>query len=365
MSVVQAFSEALRSRGFVADAAQQAAVERLQTLSDELARFRSQREGLLGRLIRRPPVPRGVWLYGGVGRGKSFLMDCFFQAVPVRRKTRLHFHEFMRAIHRELETLKGRADPLDEVARRVAQRHRLICFDEFHVSDIADAMILERLMRGLFAHGVCFVMTSNYHPDQLYPDGLHRDRILPAIELIKANVDILAVDAGTDYRRLALARIEAYHHPLSDQSAHAMTVSFEQLAEAGDLSCDLQIENRQIGALRRAGGVVWFDFATLCGGPRSQNDYLEIAARFHTVLLSDVPIMSPAMASEARRFVWLIDVLYDQKVKLIMSAEGPPESLYTQGAMSGEFHRTVSRIVEMQSRDYLEAPRRGLVQRLS
>ncbi len=365
MNVVQAYQEALRARGFVADSAQQAAVMRLQALSDALDRFRVQRSGLLGRLVRRPSVPRGVWLYGGVGRGKSFLMDCFFGAVPVRRKTRLHFHEFMRAVHRELETLKGQADPLDEVARRVAHRHRLICFDEFHVSDIADAMILERLMRGLFAHGVCFVMTSNYHPDALYPDGLHRDRIVPAIELIKSQVDVLAVDAGTDYRRMALAQVQAYHQPLDESSTRALKDAFERLAEPGDTSTELYIENRVIHARRRAGGVVWFDFEGLCAGPRSQNDYLDIAARFHTVLLSDVPIMPPAMASEARRFVWLVDVLYDQKVKLIMSAESAPEQLYIQGAMATEFHRTVSRIIEMQSRDYLEAPRRGVAQRLS
>jgi cell division protein ZapE len=365
LNVVQAYEQALHARGFEADTAQRAAVERLQALSDALAHFRSQRAGVLGRLLRRPPVPRGVWLYGGVGRGKSFLMDCFFGAVPIRRKTRLHFHEFMRAVHRELETLKGRADPLDEVAKRVADRHRLICFDEFHVSDIADAMILERLMRGLFAHGVCFVMTSNYHPDGLYPDGLHRDRIIPAIELIKSQVDVMAVDAGTDYRRLALAQVQAYHQPLNDSSERALQDAFDRLAEPGDVSTELLIENRVIHARRRAGGVVWFDFDALCAGPRSQNDYLEIAVRFHTVLLSEVPMMSPAMASEARRFVWLIDVLYDQKVKLIMTAACPPEQLYTQGAMSAEFHRTVSRIVEMQSRDYLEAPRRGVAQRLS
>jgi cell division protein ZapE len=226
-------------------------------------------------------------------------------------------------------------------------------------------MILERLMRGLFAHGVCFVMTSNYHPDGLYPDGLHRDRIIPAIELIKSQVDVMAVDAGTDYRRLALAQVQAYHQPLNDSSERALQDAFDRLAEPGDASTELLIENRVIHARRRAGGVVWFDFDALCAGPRSQNDYLEIAVRFHTVLLSEVPMMSPAMASEARRFVWLIDVLYDQKVKLIMTAACPPEQLYTQGAMSAEFHRTVSRIVEMQSRDYLEAPRRGVAQRLS
>jgi cell division protein ZapE len=233
-----------------------------------------------------------------------------------------------------------------------------VCFDEFHVSDIADAMILERLMRGLFDNGVTFVITSNYKPDGLYPDGLHRDRILPAIALLNANLDVLNVDVGTDYRRRSMEQVQAYHAPLGAAADSALRQAFAAVADTRDQDPRLMIENREIRALRRAGGVVWFDFKTLCGGPRSQNDYLEIAQQFHTVVLSDIPRMSAAMSSEARRFVWLIDVFYDQKVKLLMSAECPPEELYTAGAMAGEFHRTVSRIVEMQSREYLEAPRR-------
>lgn len=363
-SIAVAYERALESRAYSEDASQRVAVERLQVLADEFSRGGGE-PGLLGRLIGRKPSPvRGVWLWGGVGRGKSFVMDCFYGALDDPRKTRLHFHEFMRGVHRELESLKGMPDPLDEVARRIAQRHRLICFDEFHVSDIADAMILERLMRGLFANGVSFVMTSNYRPDDLYPDGLHRDRILPAIALIKEHVDLLQVDSGQDYRRLSFARIEAYLTPLDSHTHARLAAAFESVAETADESTSLRIENREVRAIRRAGGVVWFDFETLCGGPRSQNDYLEIAVRFHTVLLSGVPRMGPAMASEARRFVWLVDVLYDQRIKLILSAECAPEMLYTQGAMASEFHRTVSRIAEMQSRDYLEAPRRGVAERL-
>jgi cell division protein ZapE len=365
-SIVEAYERALALRGFSDDPAQRAAVARLQRLADELGALNRRGPGWFGRLFGRAPAPvRGVWLWGGVGRGKSFVMDCFYGAVGPLAKTRLHFHEFMRAVHRELETLKGRADPLDELAKRVAARHTLICFDEFHVSDIADAMILERLLRGLFNQGVCFVMTSNYRPDDLYPDGLHRDRILPAIALIHEHTDCLQLDAGQDYRRMSLAQIEAYHSPLDAAAAKALDAAFDALAETADESPVLLIENREVTALRRAGGVVWFDFATLCGGPRSQNDYLELATRFHTVLVSDVPKMSASMASEARRFVWLVDVLYDQKVKLIVSAQCVPEALYTQGAMSGEFHRTVSRIAEMQSREYLEAPRRGVATRLA
>ncbi|HVL58965.1 MAG TPA: cell division protein ZapE [Burkholderiaceae bacterium] len=365
MNVSQYYHQQLARRGFRTDPAQLQAIERLQRMHDDFVAFKAARSNRLKKLISRAPVPRGVWLHGGVGRGKSFLMDCFHAVVPVVRKTRIHFHEFMRGVHRELRELRSTADPLDEVARRIARRYRLICFDEFHVSDIADAMILERLLSGLFAHGVTFVVTSNYHPDGLYPDGLHRDRMLPAIELLKRNLDVISVDSGVDYRRLTMARVDAYITPLGAAADRALRDAFTQLAERPDEEPRLSIENREVVARRRAGGVVWFDFRTLCGGPRSQNDYLEIAQRFHTVILSDVPRMSAAMSSEARRFTWLIDVLYDQRVKLLISAEGPPEELYTAGAMVGEFRRTVSRLLEMQSREYLESPRRGLTERLT
>ena len=357
-AVVAHYERLLAERGYRADDAQRAAVARLQRLHDELVAFRNARASRIRRLLAPPEPPRGAWLWGGVGRGKSFLMDCFYDVVPLVRKTRLHFHEFMRATHRELESLKGTSNPLDAVAARIAARHRLICFDEFHVADIADAMILERLLRPLFARGTVFVMTSNYAPDALYPDGLHRDRILPAIALLKDRLDVLNVDAGVDYRRRVLERVDAYHTPLGAAADRALRHAFAQLAACADEDARIRIENREIRALRRAGGVAWFDFKTLCGGPRSQNDYLELAARFHTVILSEVPCMTAAMSSEARRFTWLVDVLYDRRVKLLISAACPPEELYTAGAMAGEFHRTVSRLIEMQSRDYLDAPRR-------
>lgn len=351
-------ARAFRERGYRPDAAQQVAIARLQRMCEELIAFKSARSNRWKKFVLRPDVPRGVWLYGGVGRGKSFLMDCFHASVPLVRKTRLHFHEFMRDVHRSLDELKGQADPLDAVAARIARRFRLICFDEFHVSDIADAMILERLMRGLFEHGVTFVITSNYRPRDLYPEGLHRDRILQAIELIESQVDVLSVDAGIDYRERTLAGVDAYHTPLGLEADRALRSLFEQLAETRDEDPRLMIEHREIRALRRAGGAVWFDFRTLCGGPRSQNDYLEIGSQFHSVFVSGVPRMSAAMASEARRFVWLVDVLYDRRVNLILSAEVEPEALYTDGVLANEFHRTVSRLHEMNSVGYLQAPRR-------
>jgi cell division protein ZapE len=353
--------ELAAARGYTLDGAQCRAADRLARLEEEWAQYKHARRNAARRLLVRPEIPRGVYLWGGVGRGKSFLMDCFYFAVPLARKTRVHFHEFMRGVHRELDEVKGMADPLDEVARRIARRSRLICFDEFHVSDIADAMILHRLLARLFESRVGFVMTSNYAPQALYPDGLHRDRLLPAIALLEAKLDVLHVDQGVDYRRQVMERIETYLAPADATAEGKLAATFQQVAESEDEDPELLIESRRIRARRRAGGVVWFDFQVLCGGPRSQNDYLEIARRFHTVVLSGVPKMSAGHASEARRFTWLVDVLYDHRVKLIASAEVAPESLYTAGALAGEFLRTASRLTEMQSRAYLEAPRRDVV----
>jgi len=365
MNVQEYYQHALTERGFKSDAAQQRAVDRLQQAYDDWVEYKAQRSSAFKRLINRPDVPRGVYMWGGVGRGKSFLMDSFYSVVPVVRKTRLHFHEFMRAVHRQLDELKGVEDPLVEVAKRIAKKYRLICFDEFHVNDVADAMIMYNLLSKLFEYGVSFVMTSNYDPDKLYPDGLHRDRMLPTIALLKDKLEVMNVDAGIDYRHRALEQVEAYYTPLNAASDHALREAYAKVADTADEDPRMRIEQREIRALRRAGGVIWFDFQTLCGGPRSQNDYLELASRFHTVILSGIPRMSAAMSSEARRFTWLIDVFYDHKVKLLMSAEVAPEQLYTQGSMSNEFHRTVSRIIEMQSREYMLAERRGAADALA
>mgnify|MGYP003429281939 CR=1 FL=1 len=360
MSVARLYHAALAARGYTADASQLAALAALERCENEWIDYKARRGNAVTKLLVRPPIPRGVYMHGGVGRGKSFLMDCFFQSVPLLRKTRLHFHEFMREVHRELQELKGTADPLDELGRRIARRFRLICFDEFHVADVTDAMILHRLLAALFANRVSIVTTSNFHPDGLYPNGLHRDRILPAIALIKDKLEIVNVDGGIDYRQITLNRIKVYHTPLDSSAERALTVAFEQLAEARDEEPVVLIEQRRIEARHKAGGVVWFDFKSLCGGPRSQNDYLEIASRFHTLILSNVPQMSPRLASEARRFTWLIDVLYDRRVKLIMSAEVQADQLYVEGPLAHEFPRTVSRLLEMQSAEFLALERRDV-----
>jgi cell division protein ZapE len=379
------YDRTLAERGYTSDTAQQRAVDSLERCENEWADYKARRSNAVTKMLRaplapgaiapgesepvlrrlgdwlvRPPIPRGVYMHGGVGRGKSFLMDCFFQSVPLTRKARLHFHEFMREVHRELQDLKGTADPLDELGRRIARRHRLICFDEFHVADVTDAMILHRLLAAMFANRVSIVTTSNFHPDELYPHGLHRERIAPAIELLKDKLETVSVDGPTDYRRATLQQLHVYHQPLGTEADAAMQRAFERLAEARDESPLLHIEQRELRALRRAGGVVWFDFKTLCGGPRSQNDYLELAQQFHTLLLSGVPQMPPRLASEARRFTLLVDVLYDRRVKLIVSAAVPPQALYEAGPLAHEFPRTVSRLLEMQSAAYLEQQRRDV-----
>ncbi len=360
MSVTEAYARLLVERGYSSDPAQLRAVASLQRCYDEWVAYKAQRSNAVRKLLLRPPIPRGVYMHGGVGRGKSFLMDCFFNEVPLQRKTRLHFHEFMREVHRELHDLRGTVNPLDELGRRIARRFRLICFDEFHVADVTDAMILHRLLEALFANRVSIVTTSNFRPDDLYPNGLHRDRILPAIALLNEKLEVIDVDNGVDYRRRTLEQLTLYHSPLGPVADAEMDADFTRLAEAREDDPLLRIEHREIRARRRAGGVVWFDFRTLCGGPRSQNDYLELAAQFHTLLLSDVPEMSPRLASEARRFTWLVDVLYDRRVKLVVSAAVAPELLYTEGPLAHEFPRTVSRLAEMQSPEFLAHARRDV-----
>jgi cell division protein ZapE len=346
----------LDRRRIVLDHAQLGALDRLQRLHDELVEFRRARLSLLRRWFHPPLPPRGVYLWGGVGRGKSFLMDAFYAAVPLRRKTRVHFHAFMKGVHDELRTLTREEDPLATVAARIARRHRLICFDEFHVSDVADAMILGRLLTALFRLGTVFVLTSNYRPDDLYPNGLQRQNLLPTIALLKQWLDVVEVDGGTDYRLRELEQAAAYYVTPPGAADARLAALFERMRPGPDEDPRLVIDSRALKAKKRAGGLVWFDFATLCEGPRSQIDYLELARRFAVVIVSDVPRLSPDMSNAARRFTWLVDVLYDHRVKLLLSAEVAAADLYRQGANSHEFARTVSRLVEMRTREYMALP---------
>jgi cell division protein ZapE len=264
----------------------------------------------------------------------------------------------MREVHQALRTHREESDPLAKVANDIARKTRLLCFDEFHVSDIADAMILGRLLRALFDAGVVFCITSNYPPDGLYPDGLQRQNFLPAIRLLNERLDVLEIDAGIDYRLRTLEQADIYLTPWDAGAEASMHALFQQLAGSAGQPLAINILGRELSALRGADGVVWFDFATLCNGPRSQNDYLALAESYHTIFLSAVPRMGSEMANQARRFTWLVDVLYDYRVKLIIGAACPAESLYVEGLHANEFRRTVSRLIEMRSHDYLASAHR-------
>ncbi len=356
--MIEGFNAALAARGIEADPAQLVAARRLQRFYDELLALKAARRSRLRKLLVNPDLPRGVWFWGGVGRGKSFLMDCFFAAVPYQRKRRVHFHAFMREIHESLRAHRNESDPLAQVAARIARETRLMCFDEFHVSDIADAMMLGRLMQALFDAGVVFCITSNYPPDGLYPNGLQRELFLPTIDLLRRQLDVIEIDAGIDYRLRALEQAQVF---IANDDAAAETVieqTFRNISGGPGHTQPVEVLGRQLPVVHRAPGVIWFDFATLCGGPRSQNDYLWLANRHHTLFLSRVPRMGADMASEARRFTWLVDVLYDHRVKLIIGAACPAEELYTRGVQAGEFKRTVSRLIEMRSLEYLASPHR-------
>ncbi len=351
--VARVYQRELVARGFQSDPAQLRAIAALERCAAEWAHYKGKRSNKLKKLINKPPIPRGVYMFGGVGRGKSFLMDCFYEAVPIKRKTRLHFHEFMREVHRELGRLQGTENPLQALGAQMAKRFKLICFDEFHVADVTDAMILHRLLVSLFDNGVGFVTTSNFKPDELYPNGLHRDRILPAIALLNERLEVINVDNGTDYRERTLEKLRLYLYPQSPETDTELTQGFVRLAQGSAEEPVFHLKSRQIPAKRRSGKVIWFEFRELCGKPCSQNDYLEIATQFDTVILSGVPEMSESMASLARRFTLLVDVLYDRRVKLVVAADVAPELLYTKGMLAHEFVRTVSRLQEMQSAEYL------------
>ena len=350
------YRELIRKPGFVADPAQQEAVQQLEWLHLELLDFKTYRQKPFMKTFGRRLPPKGLYLYGGVGRGKSLLMDGFYAHIPYRRKRRVHFHHFMHEVHAELNRLNQEEDPLAKVAAGIARKVRLLCFDEFHVNDIADAMILGRVLEELFRRGVVLVMTSNYAPDDLFKNGLQRERFLPAIELIKQNLSVIDVDGGVDYRLRAFEKFSVYHTPLSAGAEAKLTDAFAMVAGEIAHSRTVTIHERPIPVKQCATGAVWFEFLDICAGPRSQLDYLEIAQEYHTVLVSHIPQLKPAQSNEARRLTWLVDVFYDHRVKLMVSAAVAPQRLYSDGLRSDEFERTVSRLLEMQTREYLSLP---------
>lgn len=350
----QRYAAELAGGRFVKDAAQARAVEALDQLCRNL--LREPGVSWWRRMLGKAPAPvRGLYLWGRVGRGKTWLMDCFYEYLPFAEKRRLHFHRFMQMVHERLKELPEREDPLKIVAADFSAAVRVLCFDEFFVSDIGDAMLLGRLLQCLFEDGVTLVATSNVAPDDLYKDGLQRERFLPAIRALKQHTQVLSVDGGHDYRLRHLEKIQLYYVPAGAEADAHLAEFFTRLSGGVRASTEpLSINGREIPVKRHADGVVWFRFADICAGPRSQLDYIEIARAYHTVLVSDVPEFNAESEDEAQRFVTLVDEFYDRRVKLAVSAARPIEQLYAGRRLAFEFQRTSSRLVEMQSRDYLK-----------
>jgi cell division protein ZapE len=349
------YQDLIATGRFLEDPAQKTVLEALDRLWSDLARPRYQ--GLLARFSRKPsPTVKGLYIWGSVGRGKTWLMDLFFEALPAAEKERVHFHRFMQRVHSSLKELGNTRDPMQTIAADWAASCRILCLDEFFVSDIADAMLLAGLLEALFRNGVTLVTTSNIHPDGLYRDGLQRAKFLPAIELIKQNTRVLELDGATDYRLRILEQSEIFHYPLDQAAEHVMTTAFERMAAECEMHHDLDINGRNFHARRRGDGVIWFEFSEICEKPRGSIDYIEIARAFNTVVISNMPQLSEQDADAARRFITLVDEFYDRNVKLLISAASPIADLYTGRKLSFEFERTTSRLTEMQSRDYLARP---------
>lgn len=360
MTPLKMYQRDLERPDFSYDEAQEQAVKHLERLYHDLvARQEVKPTGFFSQFSRKSrslesTPAMGLYFWGGVGRGKTYLVDTFFESLPFKQKMRIHFHRFMQRIHHELTELQGSKNPLEVVADRLASEVRVICFDEFFVSDITDAMILGGMMERLFERGVTLVATSNIVPDRLYENGLQRARFLPAIHLINTYTEIVNVDSGIDYRLRALEKAEIYHSPLDDGALESLRQSFESLApEPGHAEEVIDIEGRPIQSIMVADDVLWCEFDALCDGPRSQNDYIELSRIYHAVLISNVPAMSGRTDDLARRFINLVDEFYDRNVKLIMSAEVDIDHLYSGGQLEFEFQRTQSRLLEMQSHEYL------------
>lgn len=355
LSPLARYKQDLQRPDFHHDVAQEEAVKHLEEIYQQLIAPAPKPRGWFRRRVEKPKI-KGLYMWGGVGRGKTYLMDVFFESLPFAAKQRLHFHRFMRYIHDEMKARQGESDPLVAIAKDFARTTRVLCFDEFFVTDITDAMILAGLLETLFDEGVVLVTTSNIVPDDLYYNGLQRARFLPAIELLKENTTVLNVDGGTDYRLRLLEQAELFHFPLGEEADAFLTERFNTLNSYPEKVREghrITIENRPIQTVRTGPGIGWFDFMALCDGPRSQNDYIELASRFHTVLLANVPQMDARMDDQCRRFINLVDELYDRNVKLITTAEVGIDDLYKEGRLEFEFARTNSRLLEMQSTEFL------------
>lgn len=349
------YQSLVNSGKFQPDADQLEAVQALEKIWHDLTN--RETPSLVNRLRgKKAPYVQGLYLWGTVGRGKTWLMDLFFEHIPIEKKQRIHFHRFMRRVHESLKESGNSRDPLPQIAEDWSKDCKILCLDEFFVSDIADAMLLAGLLEALFARGVTLVTTSNVEPDSLYHDGLQRSRFLPAIELIKQHCTVLELGGKMDFRLRILEQSNIYLHPANEHTDELMCANFDRMTAERNLSQDLDINGRSFHARRRSDGIIWFDFEELCDKPRGSNDYIEIARSFNTVLLTNVPQMRQADANAVRRFIIMVDEFYDRNVKLLISAEKPIDELYTGKKLSFEFLRTTSRLTEMQSREYLAKP---------
>jgi cell division protein ZapE len=360
LKIREAYEQSLGREGHVSDRAQLELIGHLEDLQRRLTENRSVSRGLRGlaaRWFRRRRGVRGLYICGDVGRGKTFLMDLFYETLDVDAKKRSHFHRIMHDVHRRLAALQHVDDPLDKVAADIARDTEVLCFDEFFVSDIGDAMLLGRLLDGLFRRGVTLVATSNSRPDELYKDGLQRERFLPAIRLLEQHTEIVTIGKGTDFRLRLLQQAGTFLHP-DDATARQRLASFFNQSASSQIESDrdLEINGRNVRAHRCAKGVAWFDFAELCDGPRSQADYIELARWYPTIIISGVPRFDATIEDQARRFIAIVDEFYDRHVKLMLSADTDVHTLYAGRRLSFEFERTISRLVEMQSAEYLALP---------
>ncbi len=356
------YRQQLAQQAILPDPAQAEAVDAFQALYERLLHTPRKRPGgLLAKLRKRRIEPiTGLYLWGGVGRGKTWLMDLFYQGLPLEKKHRVHFHRFMHSVHQRLKKLKGQADPLQIVARDIAAETELLCLDEFQVWDIGDAMILGGLLEALFEQGLCLVATSNCAPPDLYPNGLQRSRFLPAIESLQTHTQVIELASETDYRLRTLQQAGTYHTPVDENAEQHLLQAFQGIApETGEQDVSIDINDRPMKLIRHADSVAWLSFDTLCRESRSQSDYLELARCYHSVLISGIPAMNDGQNDAAKRFIHLVDVLYDHNVSLVASAEAQPEELYNGRALAFEFQRTASRLQEMQSSEWLERPHLG------
>jgi len=354
MTPLQRYQSDLSKHDFFYDKAQEQAVKHLQRLYDDLVS--APKKSSFKQIFTKKTQIKGLYFWGGVGRGKTYLMDNFYASLPFTNKMRTHFHRFMKMIHEQLMRLKGTKNPLTVIGKKLSEQTCVICFDEFFVSDIADAMILATLLDELFKHNVTLIATSNIEPDNLYKDGLQRTRFLPAIELLKQHTEIINVDSGIDYRLRTLEQANLYYSPLDANAQYNLEQIFTNLIPENCpviTNHNLTIEKRPITALKTAGDIAWFEFNQLCDGPRSQNDYIELSKIFTVIVLSNVMQMNAGTDNKARRFINLVDEFYDQNVKLIISAQVPLTNLYCGSKLKFEFERTLSRLLEMQSHEFL------------